>query len=108
MDLAWNSLNETARSIQIYGEKGGYLLDALKPEGHRLTKYAADSKESCLEPLAFRLSHPQEITLQEHIVKRLMAGQNTDCSADRAVEVMRIIEGWYESSKTGRDYLFHN
>lgn len=108
LDLAWNSLNETARSIQIYGEKGGYLLDALKPEGHRLSKYTADSKESCLEPLASRLSHPQEITLQEHIVKRLRAGQNTDCSADRALEVMRIIEGWYESSKTGRDHLFHN
>ncbi|MGI9234821.1 MAG: gfo/Idh/MocA family oxidoreductase, partial [Woeseiaceae bacterium] len=47
-----------------------------------------------------------EATMQEHIVKRMIAGEQPDCSAERALQVMKVIESWYESSQTGREVIF--
>jgi hypothetical protein len=33
----------------------------------------------------------------------MIAGETPDCSAERALEIMKVIEGWYQSSDTGRD-----
>lgn len=101
-DLAWNSHNETAWRISLYGEKGGATIDAAKPAGQRITRFFEKDGvhgSEAIAPDAVPLS--PEANLQEHVVKRMRAGEAPDCSADRALQVMRVIDGWYASAASG-------
>lgn len=105
-DLAWSSHNAPSWRIDVYGDKGGAVIDAGKPAGQRLTRYTVDGDEPATEEIALQdIDTPPEANVQEHVVNRMIAGENPECSAERALQVMKAIEGWYTSSKTGRDVL---
>ena len=38
---------------------------------------------------------------KEHVVRKMLGGKAPDCSAERALQVMRVIEGWYASAASG-------
>jgi len=102
-DLAWNSHNETAWRVSLYGEKGGATIDATKPAGQRITRFFEKDGvpgNEAIVPDAVPL--PPEANLQEHVVKRMLAGEAPDCSAERALQVMRVIDGWYRSAASGK------
>lgn len=104
LDLAWNSHNEPSWQINVYGEKGGAVIEAKKPDGQRIVRYTVEGNKPATKEVSLSdIAPPAEATVQEHIVKRMMAGDTPDCSAERALEIMKVIEGWYRSSETGRD-----
>jgi predicted dehydrogenase len=103
-DLAWNSHNQTSWRISVYGEKGGAVIDAEKPAGRRITLFSEQENKPATETVSPEdIASQPEASIQEHVVKRLMAGEAPDCSAEKALQVMKVIEGWYQSSETGRD-----
>ncbi len=103
-DLAWSSHNQPSWQINVYGEKGGAVVDAEKPEGRRITRYTVEDNKSATENVGLSdITLPPEASVQEHVVKRMIAGEAPDCSAERALQVMKVIEGWYQSSESGRD-----
>lgn len=103
VDLAWSSHNQTSWQINIYGEKGGAVIEADKPDGQRLTRFTVADNQPAIEPVnPAEIDKPPESSVQEHVVSRLIAGETPDCSAEKALEVLRVIEGWYGSSETGR------
>jgi predicted dehydrogenase len=103
-DLAWSSHNQPSWQIYVYGEKGGAVITADKPEGQRITRYTVVDNKPASEEVSLRgIELPPESSVQEHVVKRLMAGEAPDCSAEKALQVMKVIEGWYQSSETGTD-----
>ena len=103
-DLAWNSHNQTSWKINVYGEKGGAVIDAERPAGQRITRFTLEDNEPAIEMVkAAEITGPPEASVQEHVVKRLVAGEAPDCSAENALQVMKVIESWYQSSETGRD-----
>jgi predicted dehydrogenase len=46
-----------------------------------------------------------ESSLQAHIVNSIKADEPSQCSAEQALQVTRVIEAWYRSSESGRDVL---
>jgi predicted dehydrogenase len=103
-DLAWNSHNQTSWKISVYGEKGGAVIDAEKPAGQRITRFVEQESIPAVETVRpDDIASPPESSVQEHVVKRMMAGETPECSAETALQVMKVIEGWYRSSETGRD-----
>ena len=106
VELAWNSHNSQAFQVNVYGEKGGAILDANKPKGERLLRYTVEDNKPAKEEVTLDdIIRPPEATVQEHIVKRMIAGATPDCSAQRSLEVMKVIAGWYQSSETGSDVV---
>lgn len=101
-DLAWNSHNQSARQIHVYGENGGVVIDAEQPPGSRIRLFTLDDNKPATETVsASDISSPPEATLQEHVVKQMIAGKAPECSAEKALLTMRVIEGWYQSSASG-------
>ena len=106
VDLAWSSNNEPAWSVSIYGDKGGAKIDAHKPAGQRITLFAVDADVPTETELAENdLTPAPEASLQEHVVQRMRAGETPECSAKRALQVMKVIDGWYQSSRSGAEVL---
>ena len=103
-DLAWNSYNQMSWKISVYGEKGGATIDAEKPAGQRITRFVERDSNPAVETVSpDEITSPPEASVQEHVVKRVIAGEAPDCSAERALQVMKVIEGWYQSSESGRE-----
>jgi predicted dehydrogenase len=102
VELAWNSHNRSVWRLCFYGDKGGAIIDAQKPAGRRITRLVAANSElieGVIDP--DDIAAPPEASLQQHVVARLRAGEVPECSAERAYQVMRVIDAWYRSSETG-------
>jgi len=107
LDLAWNSHNQPSWKVNVYGENGGAVIEAQKPDGQRITRFTVEDNKPATEEVSLSdIAPPAEATVQEHIVKRMMGGETPDCSAERALQVMKVIEGWYQSSDTGKEVDF--
>ncbi|MEL7186502.1 MAG: Gfo/Idh/MocA family oxidoreductase [Pseudomonadota bacterium] len=106
VELAWNSFNESCWQIDVYGEHGGAVIDAHRPAGSRMTRFElVDGETVASDATLDEVGEPPEASLQEHVVTRMMAGQLPDCSAERALQVMRVIDGWYRSSESGAEVV---
>ncbi len=107
MDLAWNSHCSPAWQIDVYGEKGGAVITAGgHPDDRRLTLFSLrDNAPASEQVSAADFSRPMESSLQAHIVNSLKADEPSQCSAEQALQVTRVIEAWYRSSESGRDVL---
>lgn len=104
LDLAWGSHNEPAWQIDVYGEAGGAVIKAQQPPGQAIKRFTVENQvPATAEPGLVDITEPEEATLQEHVVKRMLAGERPDCTAERALMVMRAIDAWYESSADGRN-----
>lgn len=98
-DLAWNSHNRTDWGISVYGERGGAHIDAAQPAGQRMTRFTEQNGEPAAAAVTpAEIGQPPEASLQQHVVKRMRAGERPDCSAERALQVMRVIDAWYASA----------
>ena len=101
LEVAWSCHNEPLWEISLFGEKGGANVSALKPPGDRVKLYSNHEDQPITLPLEKEVHAICEgASLQEHVVTRLNARRIPDCSADKALQVMRVIEAWYRSSKS--------
>ena len=106
IDLAWSAHNQPVRQLAVYGDKGGAIIDAEKPGGQRITRFIMDGHQPAVKEVGVDdIEPPPDNSLQAHIVRRLLAGKESDCSAQHALQVMRVIEGWYQSAATGTDVM---
>jgi predicted dehydrogenase len=107
IDLAWNSHCRSSWQIDVYGEQGGAVVSAGgHPDDRRLTLFSSQDTVPVSEEVSVAdFSLPMESSLQAHVVNCLKAGEASQCSAERALQVTRVIEAWYRSSESGRDVL---
>ncbi len=106
LEVAWSCHNEPLWQISVWGEKGGVMINALEPEGQRVVRYSHEGGEPVRLPITLNSEKwAEDDSLQAHVVNRMTTGNAADCSADTALEVMRVIEAWYASSDSQTSQL---
>ncbi|MBI2505322.1 MAG: hypothetical protein HYW07_19070, partial [Candidatus Latescibacteria bacterium] len=74
--------------------------------GKRLTLLGADGDTLTeVTPVDIQLPYTSEASIQEHFIRRVVAGQQPETTAARGLAVVQVIEAAYRSSESGRDVV---
>ncbi len=105
-ELAWNSNNESAWQIDIYGERGGAVLRQDQPPGRRITCFSRIGDEALTRKIELGDGHPvNDPSIHQHVFLRMSAGDEPDCTGERGLKVMEAIDAWYKSDRENREVV---
>lgn len=104
LESTWATYTRPGASVTLYGTKGGAILDLSAAKGQRLTLFGENDGTLYEQtPVTIQLPEPQENSVQEHVVRSILAGRQPENAGERGLAVMRVIEGIYTSSASGRE-----
>ena len=100
IDLSWSGHSRSSWKIDVHGDKRSASIGSVKDRNPGLKVFKWGKEEIDQEDIgAFTSSDLPEKSLQEHIVKTMMQGEESLCTAKNAYSVLNTITQWYDSSK---------
>jgi predicted dehydrogenase len=106
LESTWASYTRPAGTVTVFGTAGGAILDLSAAKGQRVTLFGEQDQTLFEQTLVgIHIPEPQPASVQEHVVQSIRAGRKPENAGERGLAVMRVIDGIYRSSETGRDVV---